>query len=519
MTKLPYFTLGDLDGFFGLFVDNLLQFMLIVVLCSSVCGLPTEMITHQILPGAALSVLAGNIFYAWQARQLAKQTGRSDVTALPYGINTVSLMAFVFFVMGPVYQETKDPVLAWQVGLFASLMSALIELIGVFFGDWLRKHTPRAALLSSLAGIAITFIAMGFVFEIFASPLLALFPMFIILIAYSAKIKFPGGLPGGFVAVLLGSLIAWGTRLAGLNIFHPSSENYTFGIHLPIPVFEDLFRFLLSDRGWKYMAVIFPMSLFNIIGSLQNLESAQAAGDSYPTKASLFANGVCGFIAALFGSPFPTTIYIGHPAWKAMGARSGYSVLNGVVIAALCFVGGITLILQWIPLEVTLGILLWIGIVITSQAFQEVPKAHALAVAVGLIPSLAAWALLLIETTLRKAGSSLFEAAPQFGNSLYIYGIIALSQGFLLSSMILAAMMVYFIEKDFFKAGCWALLAGIFSLFGLIHSFNLTETGIQNKFGIAAAPEFALIYSFTALFLFLLDWQNKKSTIEKINSQ
>lgn len=513
MTQLPYFTLGDLDGFFGLFVDNLLQFMLIVVLCSTVCGLPTEMITHQILPGAALSVLAGNLFYVWQARQLAKKTGRTNVTALPYGINTVSLMAFVFFVMGPVYQETKDPHLTWQVGLFASLMSALIELIGVFFGDWLRKHTPRAALLSSLAGIAITFIAMGFVFEIFASPLLALLPMFIILMAYAGKIKFPGGLPGGFVAVLLGTLIAWLTRWAGLNIFQVSSEDYTFGIHLPIPVFGDLFGFLFSPRGWKYMAVIFPMSLFNIIGSLQNLESAQAAGDTYATKPSLFANGVCGFIAALFGSPFPTTIYIGHPAWKAMGARSGYSVLNGLVIAALCFVGVITLVLQWVPLEVTLGILLWIGIVITSQAFQEVPKSHALAVAVGLIPSLAAWALLLIETTLRKAGTNLFETAPQFGNSLYIYGIIALSQGFLLSSMIFAALMVYFIEREFFKAGCWALVAGVFSLLGLLHSFHLTESGIQNKFGFSAAPEFALIYSITALLLFILDLARRKNSL------
>lgn len=205
--KLPYFTLGDLDGFFGLFVDNLLQLMLIAVLCGTVCGLPNELITGRILPGAALSILAGNFFYAWQARQLAKKTGRKDVTALPYGINTASLMAFIFLVMGPVYQQTKDPKLTWQVGLFASLISALVELGGVAFGDWLRKHTPRAALLSSLAGIALTFISMGFVFEIFSNPLLALFPMMIILIAYGSKIKFPGSLPGGFIAVLIGTLL------------------------------------------------------------------------------------------------------------------------------------------------------------------------------------------------------------------------------------------------------------------------------------------------------------------------
>jgi len=512
MTKQPLFSLGDLDGFFGLFVDNLLQLMLIVVLCGTVCGLPNDFVAHRILPGAALSVLAGNLFYAWQARRLARQTGRSDVTALPYGINTASLMAFVFLVMGPVYQETKDPILTWQVGLFASLVSALVELAGVFFGDWLRKHTPRAALLSSLAGIALTFIAMSFVFEIFASPLLALLPMFIILIAYSAKIRFFGGLPGGLIAVLVGTAIAWGSRSLGFNFFHPSYEAYSLGIHLPIPVPGDLLSFITSPQGWKYMGVILPMSLFNVIGSLQNLESAQAAGDPYPTKPSLLANGVCGFIAALFGSPFPTTIYIGHPAWKAMGARSGYSVLNGLVIAGLCFAGAITLLLQWIPLEATLGILLWIGIVISAQAFQEVPKSHALAVAVGLIPSLASWALLLIETALRKAGTNLLETAPQFGNEIYIDGIIALSQGFLLSSMILAAIVVYLIERKFFKAGCWALAASLLSLFGFIHAFRLEASGVQNRFGLSAAPEFALAYSVTALVLFLLDLQYNKET-------
>jgi AGZA family xanthine/uracil permease-like MFS transporter len=35
-----WFVRGDIDGFFGLFVDNLLQLMLIAVLCGQVCGLP-----------------------------------------------------------------------------------------------------------------------------------------------------------------------------------------------------------------------------------------------------------------------------------------------------------------------------------------------------------------------------------------------------------------------------------------------------------------------------------------------
>ncbi|MBI3302698.1 MAG: NCS2 family permease [Deltaproteobacteria bacterium] len=506
----PWFVRSDIDGFFGLFIDNLLQLMLIAVLCKVICGFPAELITGRVLPGAAVSILLGNLFYAWQARRLMRQTGREDVTALPYGINTPSLFAYIFLIMGPIYQETKNPTLAWQAGLFACLLSGVMETAGAFVGDWVRRHTPRAALLAALAGVAITFIAMGFIFQIFAAPALAILPMMMILISYASGLKLPFGLPGGLMAVLTGVALAWILRVLGLPSFAPSSEPYTLALHLPVPVPGDLVALLTSARGWQYLAVIFPMGLFNVVGSLQNLESAEAAGDRYETRPSLLANGIGTLAAALFGSAFPTTIYIGHPAWKAMGARAGYSILNGAVVTLLCLLGGITLVLKVIPLEATLGILLWVGIIITAQAFQEVPRSHALAVAFGLIPSLAALALLLVETSLRKAGKTLFEVAPAFGGDLYIHGVIALNQGFLLSAMVLAAILVFVIEREFLRAAGWTATAAVLSAVGLIHAYELTPAGVQNKFGLAAAPDFALMYGLSAGFLVLLHFTGRR---------
>lgn len=508
------FVPGDLDGFFGLFIDNLLQLMLIAVFSTAVAGLPEEMVTHRILPGAAISILLGNAFYSWQAWRLAKASGRDDVTALPYGINTPSLVAFLFLIMGPIYQETKNPTLVWQVGLFACLLSGLLETLGAFFGDWLRRHTPRAALLSSLAGVALTFIALGFIFQIFASPAIALLPMLLILFAYSAKIKLPFGLPGGFVAVLLGVGLAWLLRLLGFEYFQPLSNSYSFGFHPPQPVPGDFVAMLGSSWGWRHMAVIFPMALFNLIGSLQNLESAEAAGDRYETRPSLIANGLCSVLAAFLGSAFPTTIYIGHPGWKAMGARIGYSLLNGVLITLLCLFGGITLVLKFVPLEATLGILLWIGLVMTAQAFQEVPRRHALAVAMGLIPSLAAWTLMVVETSLQKAGTTLFAVAPKFGNQLFIHGVIALNQGFLISSMVLASLVVFLVEREFIKAAAWSAAAAVLSACGLIHAYHLTSQGVQNRFGWAAAPEFAAAYGLGAILFWVAGiWMKPKAAV------
>jgi adenine/guanine/hypoxanthine permease len=510
---LPWFVRGDLDGFFGLFIDNLLQLMLIGLLCKAFCGFPTELITGQILPGAALSILIGNLFYAWQARRLAIRTRRPDVTALPFGINTPSLIAFIFLIMAPIYRETNDFRLAWQAGLFACFLNGLMETAGAYVGDWLRRNTPRAALLCALAGVAITFIAMGFIFQIFSNPLVGLLPTMLILLSYASRVKWPLSLPGGFLAVVIGTLLAWAFRSMNLASFSISTDPIHWSFYLPQPVPGDLFALLFSATGWKYLAVIFPMGLFNVIGSLQNLESAEAAGDRYPTKPSLLTNGLATLLAAFFGSPFPTTIYIGHPGWKAMGARHGYSVLNGTIITVLCLVGGVTLFLKIIPQECILGILLWIAIIITAQAFQEIPKEHALAVAFGLIPAFAAFVLqMVVEPTLQVAGTSLYATMDKFGSLLYLKGVIFLSQGFLLTSMIFAAMLVFMIERKFQKAAQWSFAASAFSFLGLIHAYRLTESGVQNKFGLVAAPEFGILYALFGGILLLLHYRQKSES-------
>src|SRR5712675_1634399 len=168
---MKWFVRGDIDGFFGLALDNLVQLLLIDTLCRFVLGFPPELVYGRVLPGAAISILVGNLFYSYQAKKLADRTGRTDICALPYGINTVSLIAHVFLVMLPakalaLTAGLPDPArVAWQAGLLATLSSGLIELGGAFIAERVRKITPRAALLSTLAGIALGFISMGFLYR------------------------------------------------------------------------------------------------------------------------------------------------------------------------------------------------------------------------------------------------------------------------------------------------------------------------------------------------------------------
>ena len=259
------------------------------------------------------------------------------------------------------------------------------------------------------------------------------------------------------------------------------------------------------------------MSLFNVLGSLQNIESAEAAGDAYDTRTSLTINGVGSLAAALFGSTFPTTIYIGHPGWKALGARAGYSMLNGVFVTLICLTGTLASIAWAIPIDAGMAIVLWIGMMIVAQAFQATPREHAPAVVVGLLPGIGAWGALMAKNGLRAAG--LGGSAGPFNESLigefqksdtWIHGAFAIEQGFLFTAMILSAAVVGVIERRWNVAAAWCACAAAFSATGLMHSYEWTFADTALK--LAPAWPFVIGYAGMALLFFLAQWITEEGT-------
>jgi adenine/guanine/hypoxanthine permease len=510
---MRWFQRGDIDGFFGLAVDNLVQLLLIDALCRHVLGFSDALLYGQVLPGAAVSLLVGNLYYAWQARRLGQALGRSDICALPYGINTVSVFAHVFLVMLPAKLAATaagaaDPTtIAWQAGLVACFGSGLIELSGAFVAERLRKATPRAALLSTLSGVALGFISLGFLYRSFARPVVGLVTLGVLLLVYFGRLKFKGGVPGGLVAVALGTLIAWLTGIAPVG----EAPAHGHGLQVPLPVLGPLIDALTGDMLWAYLAVIVPMGVFNVVGSLQNIEAAEAAGDPFPTTPSLAMNGLGTLAASLFGSCFPTTIYIGHPGWKAMGARAGYSILNGVFATLVCLTGTLAYIAWAVPIEAGMAIILWIGIVITAQAFEATPREHAPAVVIGILPGVGAWGAMMAKAGLRAGGVDGMTSAmspalvPVFQRAdVWIDGAFALEQGFIFTSMILAAATVSIIERKFAVASVWCLSAAVLSAAGLMHSFQWTPG--DTAMAVSPAWPWAAGYALMAALFFLAKW-------------
>src|SRR5262245_1092410 len=389
---------GDWNAFFGLFTNVVLNVIVLTGLALGVVQLPDQIVFRRIIPALGIALPLGNLYYAYLAWQLAKRERRDTVTAMPYGPSVPHMFIVVFLIMLPIVIRTKNPIAAWQAGLAWCFVIGVIILLGAFVGPAIRRHTPRAAMLGTLAGISITFISMRPAFQSWEVPWIAFISLAIIMVSWMAGVRLPGNVPGGLAAVIIGTAVGWITTALGWSgVMQATAVGKAIaeaGLRLPYPSTDVVAG--LADIGPLLVTAI-PLGIYNFTEGMNNVESAEAAGDSYSLQKILLADGIGAVLGSLLGSPFPPAVYIGHPGWKSVGGRIGYSLATGVCVGLVCFLGLVAMLLAVIPLVAILPILLYIGIVIGAQAFDATPKAHAPAVILAIIPNLAAWAQTLVD--------------------------------------------------------------------------------------------------------------------------
>jgi AGZA family xanthine/uracil permease-like MFS transporter len=459
---------GDWNAFFGLALDNLSLFVILSSLLIGVFQFPSDLVLRVMVPGTAVGVLVGDLAYTWLAVRLMRQTGRDDVTAMPFGIDTPSLFGIVFGVLGPAKAITGDPILAWKIGMGVTVAMGAIKLVLAFAGDWVRALVPRAALLGSIAGVAVLLIAFLPALRIFADPLVGVVSLTIVLAALVGHRRMPWGMPGALVAVLAGSAIYWGrwalASPGGVPAPHPAMAG-TVGLALPVPTLQWL---TALDATLAYLPLAVPFALATVVGGIDNTESAIVAGDRYRTRDILLTEALATMAAGCCGGVIQNTPYIGHPAYKAMGARAGYTLATGLVIGVGAAVGIVSLLVGVLPDAAVAPILVFVGLQITAQAFLASPAHHAPAVAVSFIPAVAA--LVLIE------GNQLLAAAGRAAGALEGEGRVAwgvllvLGNGFILTALLWGSALVAIIEQRLRVAGAVLALAALATLFGVIHS-------------------------------------------------
>jgi AGZA family xanthine/uracil permease-like MFS transporter len=489
---------GDWNALFGFGTNILVNLLVLTGLLRYVVQMPDDIVFGRILPACGLMLFMSTMYYAWLAYKLAERTGRTDVCALPSGTSVPHMFVVVFVIMLPIKLKTGDPIKAWEAGLAWVFIQSFVLMAGGFVAPWIRKITPRAALLGTLAGVSIAFISMRPALEMYMTPLIGVVCFAIIIASWFGGVRYFKGIPAGLVAIAVGMLVAWGSTALGFSYGGMSAQKLagsfsSFGFSLPIPAIGHVFS------GFEFLAILLvtaiPFGIYDLVEAIDNVESAAAAGDSFPTTRVLTADGAISLVGCLMGNPFILAVYIGHPGWKSIGGRIGYSAATGIMVILLSWLGIVAVMMSLIPVVAIAPILLYIGMLIGAQAFQETPRSHAPAVILALVPHVAAWGKLQIDNALGAAGTNAAAVGlDKLGQVGILYeGLGTLGGGAILTSLVLGSLAVFLIERQFAMAAIFALVGAVMTFFGFMHGEHI---------GWAQSPAVAMSYVAVAGVLF-----------------
>jgi adenine/guanine/hypoxanthine permease len=474
---------GDINAFFGLMLDNIGVMILMASLLVMVFQMPRSFVLTRMIPGTAVGVLVGDLIFTFMAFRLARKTGRSDITAMPLGLDTPSTFGTVFLIVGPSYQAAMQRGLdaesatkhAWFIGITMLLASGVFKLACAPWSGWIRTQVPRAGLLGSLTAIALVLISYLPLLDIAAEPIAGLVALGLMLATLTARWRFPRDFPGALGALVVGCLVYYAVYLLGWGPGPGGGEGEvpSFAIRavLPLPFEGWLAWFARSgSEAISYLPVAVPLALATVVGGIDCTESAAAAGDDYPTGQIIAAEGIATLVGGLFGGVIQSTPYIGHPAYKAMGARAAYTLATAIFVGAAGIFGYFDWIFFIIPKAVIFPILIFVGLEITAQSFHATPARHYPAVALACVPALAYLALLTLKQLMPEMGKSFAELSPPTQHWVQTITVLAGGGGFIITSLLWATALAHMIDGRVRPLVATLVLAAVFSWFGVIHS-------------------------------------------------
>ncbi|MCP4748004.1 MAG: xanthine/uracil/vitamin C permease [Desulfobacteraceae bacterium] len=475
--KYPLFSKNDMSAFWALFTDNLTNLIVLSGICKFVFQMPDQIVFGRIIPGAAVAILMGVCVYTYLARRLAEKTGRTDVTALPYGISTPVMFVYLFGVIGPIYWATNDALLAWQIGIGAGFLGGIVAGLGALIGPFLKRVTPRAGMLGTLCGIALVFIGTVPLTMVFEEPMIGFISLAVVMWGLVGCFRLPFNMPAGLVALILGTTVAL--------FLGKSSINFEgVGFYPPLPYLGDMIigiKHLFSHP--ELFLVLVPVQIYNFIETMNNVESAEAVGDSYPVSVAMVTDGFGTMLGALFGSPFPTTVYLGHPGYKRIKARCGYVLAVGIVLFLAASFGLMAFLNNLVPLAATAPILVYVAVIIISESARTCPTRHGMAIAIAMMPHISSFVVMKWGSMLNALGNLGIQQIPGLSDpktveamaseGAHVIGHQILSQGAIITGLMWGAFLALLIDGKFKAASGFILVAAAMASLGIIHSPNL----------------------------------------------
>ena len=508
---------GDVNAFFGLMLDNVMNLVILAGILIAVFKVPSDVVYTRMFPGTAFGVLFGDLVYTWMAFRLAKREGRPDVTAMPLGLDAPSTIGMAFTVLGPAFiaakarlPEHEAAIEAWQVGMACMILIGLFKFGMAFFGGAIQRVIPKAGLLGSLAGVGISLMGILQLGDILAEPVVGLLSLGLIFYALFARIRLPFHMPGVLASVVVGAAAYYALGSVGWTIHPVSVPELSFSIGLPLPTLGFLYGMPLAFN--QYLPMVIPFAILTVVGGINVTESARLAGDNYKTRSILMTESISTLVAGVFGGVSQTTPYIGHSAYKEMGARAAYTLATAIFIGLGGVIGYIPFMAMILPIACLAPILIFVGFDIVSQTFKECPPAHSAAVSLAMLPSLAQLLLIIMSNANPELASAALEPRRlieqlHIGETFTAQAgtFYMLAHGFILTGMLWGAGLAFLIDRRIKAVVVVLLTAAALSLFGVIHSI-LPSGGIYlpwspELLGSRLPLHWAAGYAATALML------------------
>lgn len=524
--RYRWWAMGDVNAFFGLMLDNVVNLVILAGILIWVFGFPAELVYGRMFPGTALGVMFGDLVYTWLAFRLAKKTGRQDVTAMPLGLDAPSTIGMAFAVLGPAFLAAKGRGLdvdaaalhAWHVGMATMVLVGVFKLVMSFFGNALQRMVPSAGLLGTLAGIGIALLGTLQLGELLHEPIVGFAAIGIIWYSLVSRIRLPFGLPEVLTSAALGTALFYLLNAVGAT-HTPVSLAGVFAAewHTGFPFPSLGFVSGMSEAVFTYLPVAIPFAVLTVVGGINVTESARLAGDDYDTREILLTEALATLVAGVCGGVSQSTPYIGQPAYKAMGGKAAYTLATGLFIGLGGILGYIPFLAQVLPKAALVPILLFVAVDIVEQAFHAVPRRHAMAVSFAMFPNIGQLVLILLSqangpltgAALDPAGVTALTKLPaEFVNTAGVFVMVA--HGFILTGMLWGGALAFLADRKAGAAAGLLLVCAAFTLFGVIHSVD-PAGGVYLPWQVASTLplEWAVGYLIVAATFFGLSYSKE----------
>lgn len=521
LAGLYWFGLGDISCAFALSLDNFANMAVFANILINSFGMPPTLVFDKMLPGTSLGVFFGDAVYFLMALHLARSLGRPDVTAIPLGIDAPSTVAIAYTVLGPAYMqalangqtESEAGDTAWTIGTACMMCVGVFKLLMSFCGSAVQQWLPRASLLGALCGVAVAFLMLLPLFELFVEPIVGMLSLCILFYSLIALVPLPFRLPPVLISAFAGTVVYYILVAVGANTVPLRFSSLHLGLSLPLPSFG--FLNSLQQVVRNYMPIVLPFALLAVLGGISISEACVAANEDFGTRNILLTEAGATLVAGLFGGVCQSVPYLGHSSYKRIGARAGYVLCTGVFLAVCGSTNLIRLFVEAIPVAALAPMLVFVAIDFLSSTFDVCPTRHYPAVAISIAPCLIQAVTVFLSTLDSRyllAAENPTLVADTFNLSKDIVdklaAVVALSNGALLTSVVWGCLLVYTIELQARPALICSLVASVLSLFGVMHSITATgETYLRFWELNSSIPiAFALAYLVYGLTTFALSF-------------